>query len=357
MIVDESGMAPSAATRHESPTVTIVIPTHNRLRYLMQSVASVGRQTYQDWELIIVDDQSEDGTRGWLRRLDDPQARTVLLSRHSERSAARNRGLAEARGEFVLFLDDDDRLHLQALERLVSALRRHPRAVAAVGAKAVFDNHRHVRRASHPRVRLERDVWADVFVGWYAGCGQVLWRAEVVRRVGGWDERLFVAEDQDLLLRAAQIGPFAFIPPVVLFNRVHAGQWRPVNVRSTEERIRKGMVEGLVGDRRAQAGRLDAARRTLEKAARAYVAKDGVKALRAYGQVLWRSPELERSPLTGPAIWAGFAKSAVMAVGGRRLFEHMRWIKSTFRGAMHRAPEATRSSTRDGADESDPAPV
>ncbi len=352
MIADESGVAPSAATRHESPTVTIVIPTHNRLRYLTRSVASVRRQTYQDWELVIVDDQSEDGTRGWLLRLDAPQARTVLLSRHSERSAARNRGLAEARGELVLFVDDDDCLEPRALERLVGALTRHPQAVAAVGARELFDQRGHRRRAPHPRVSLLRNVWTDAFVGWYAGSGQIMWRAEIVRRVGGWSERLSVAEDQDLLLRMARLGPFAFTPQVVLLNRVHAGQWRPPAVRETEEMLRSAIKAGLVGPRRVEADRLLQTRSALDVATASYWARNGKAALHAYGSVLRESPELRWSPLWGPFVWAGLAKSAVMAVFGAGLFERLRSMKGVVREGLHRDPGDSYGSLRpDGVSE------
>src|SRR5437879_843479 len=112
------------------PVVTVVIPTRNRLPLLQESVANVRAQTFTDWELIVVDDASEDGTWSWLSSLADSRIRVIRLARHSERSAARNRGLVEARGEFVLFLDDDDRLYPRALERLADALARHSDAVA-----------------------------------------------------------------------------------------------------------------------------------------------------------------------------------------------------------------------------------
>src|SRR5947208_15659485 len=92
------------------PLVSAVIPTRNRLGFLQEAVESARRQTYANWELIVVDDASEDGTWVWLCSLNDLRIRTFRLEHRSERSIARNQGLSKARGEFALFLDDDDLL-------------------------------------------------------------------------------------------------------------------------------------------------------------------------------------------------------------------------------------------------------
>src|SRR5919201_1279632 len=97
------------------PLVSVVIPTRNRVAWIRESVGSVERQSLDDYELIVVDDQSDDGTWNWLQQRHNPRLRLIRLEKHSERSAARNRGLAEAAGDFVLFLDDDDRLTPRAL--------------------------------------------------------------------------------------------------------------------------------------------------------------------------------------------------------------------------------------------------
>jgi hypothetical protein len=93
VISDDSGL----------PRVTVVIPTRNRLRLLREAIESVERQSLSEWELVVVDDASEDDTPTWLEGQRNPRIRRVRLDEHSERSAARNRGLREARGETVLF--------------------------------------------------------------------------------------------------------------------------------------------------------------------------------------------------------------------------------------------------------------
>src|SRR5438876_989903 len=183
------------------PLLSVVIPTRNRLGFLREAVESVRRQTYANWELIVVDDASEDKTWDWLCSLEDSRIRTLRVKRRSERTSARNRGLAEARGDFVLFLDDDDRLLPRALKHLAAALEEHPSAVAAIGARVCFDPGGHRRRVAHPRLQRVRDIWPDVVAGW-GGCpGQCLIRRHSLLAAGSWCETLFVAEDHELWLR------------------------------------------------------------------------------------------------------------------------------------------------------------
>ena len=87
-----------------SPTVSVVIPTHERRGLLKDAVDSVFAQTFDGWELVIVDDASEDGTWQWLETLTDPRVTKIRMESHSEQSKTRNTGLRAARGEYVIML-------------------------------------------------------------------------------------------------------------------------------------------------------------------------------------------------------------------------------------------------------------
>src|SRR5205823_2290325 len=124
-------------------------------------------------------------------------------------------------------------------ERLHSALVHNPAAIAAIGRRALFDERGHHRMLPGPRRSFSRSVWADVLAGWMSPPGTVLWRAEVVRGVGGWAENLTLSEDRELLLRGSRVGPVVFVPDVVLDKRAHAGQrWAPDARRVQEEWVR-----------------------------------------------------------------------------------------------------------------------
>src|SRR4051794_31052247 len=87
-----------------APEVTVVITTRDRCAWLQRCVDSVCRQEGVSFEVVIVDDASSDGTARWLAALADPRVSVIRLTKCAERSAARNRGLAQARGALVMFL-------------------------------------------------------------------------------------------------------------------------------------------------------------------------------------------------------------------------------------------------------------
>ncbi len=320
----EHGAPPSKlllkGTGHHSgaPVVSVVIPTRNRLALLQEAVESVRSQTYQAWELIVVDDASEDGTWEWLTAQRDPMMQVMRLERHSERSAARNRGLSIARGEFVLFLDDDDRLLPKALARLVRGLRRWPTAVAAVGARIVFDDQGSRRRVPHPRLHLTRIVWPDVLAGWVAGHGQWLFRTARLRESAGWKEDLLAAEDHELWLRLGRLGPSLFLPALVLENRKHPAQWGPRDVAMMEDEFRRSFAEKLVGRDAHLAARILKARVLSKVAAEAYALGDYRRAVAYYIGATSTSPGLLTSPLTGPGLAGSLFKALIGLVLRRR---------------------------------------
>jgi hypothetical protein len=112
---------------------SVVIPTRNRLAYLREAVQSVLIQSHPEIELIVVDDASTDGTSDWLLSQADGRLKTILVKERRERSAGRNLGLAQTRGEWVLFLDEDDKLELGALRVLLEAAHQEPGLVGVSG--------------------------------------------------------------------------------------------------------------------------------------------------------------------------------------------------------------------------------
>src|SRR5687767_3103747 len=90
-----------------SPFFSIIVPTHNRASLIHTPIESVLRQTFSDWELIMVDDGSTDNTKQVIASYTDPRIR-YIHQQDLERSAARNNGIAQAKGQYICFLDDDD---------------------------------------------------------------------------------------------------------------------------------------------------------------------------------------------------------------------------------------------------------
>jgi len=298
------------------PLVTVVIPTRNRRRLLAEAIESVQRQKYPNWELIVVDDCSEDDTWAYLTSLKDHCIRAIRLDRHRERSAARNCGLAKARGEYILFLDDDDRLLADALLVLSDALRRCPEAVAAVGQRILFDEFGWRRLDRNPKRSFVKTVFDEVLLGWVAFQGCVLYRTSILHKCGGWDERLAGPEDQELWLRLSLWGPVVFVPCPVMENRIHAGQWRPKDIHSVEEKFRREFVEGLPSKLRSRAERVLRARQRLKLCSAAYVRGHYIEAVRHFWGALREVPHLAWSPLVGHSLLGLFFRAMAGSVLG-----------------------------------------
>ena len=144
------------------PTVTIVTPTRNRLKMLKETVISVRAQTYEDWELIVVDDASRKETREWLESEEDERVKTIRLPVSGERANARNVGLEAAAGTLILFLDDDDLLFPESLRTHVIALNDAPNAIASIGGYEIFRENTVSSRNRIIRKNAVRHIHKDI---------------------------------------------------------------------------------------------------------------------------------------------------------------------------------------------------
>jgi predicted AlkP superfamily phosphohydrolase/phosphomutase len=129
----------------ESLLVSVVLPTRNRQDLLERAVESVLRQSYANWELLVVDDASTDDTWMRLQKLaeNDPRIRPVRFAEHGGQSRARNQALDSARGDVIAYLDDDNRLDPDWLRAVAWAFTEHPHTQVAYGARVVDDDVRH----------------------------------------------------------------------------------------------------------------------------------------------------------------------------------------------------------------------
>lgn len=291
------------------PLVSVVIPTYNRLPFLKEAVASIQAQTLKDWELIIVDDCSPDETWEWLQSLQAAQIKVFRQAENAERSAARNKGLSEAKGEFILFLDDDDRLRSNALQDLVTAIARKAKLVAAVGARWKFKKNSYGLRIQHPEFPFQTKIWPELLFGWSAVPSQSLYRTSVVQAVGGWRTDLRIGEDRYLWLKIARLGAVAIIPAIVVEYRAHGGQWRPKDIVAVREKLFQEFISTLPAEAQPRGQRIRSSARQSQQAEENYRAGQYWTAFRHYANACRLAPGLVVSPLTGPPLVRGLAKS------------------------------------------------
>ena len=108
------------------PLVSIILPTYNREVLLRRALESVLAQTYDLWELLVVDDGSTDGTRAYLQTLTDTRVRAILREHCGNAGAVRNAGCRTARGSYLAFLDSDDQWLPEKLALQIADLHAHP---------------------------------------------------------------------------------------------------------------------------------------------------------------------------------------------------------------------------------------
>ena len=189
-------------TQPPDPKVSVIIATYNRASLLSRAVNSVLSQTYEDFELIVVDDCSKDSTLKVIRSFADPRIRAVQHARNMGQSRARNTGIGMARGEYLAFLDDDDEWVESKLMRQVRILDESESCVGLVYTWFDIIEAPHGIRRIGGRSTISGDISKNL-IGWDmpASPSVYLIRAEAVRQIGGFDESLRMAEDRDFLLR------------------------------------------------------------------------------------------------------------------------------------------------------------
>jgi len=199
-------------------SVSVIIPCYNGERFVREAIESAMRQTLPPAQVIVVDDGSRDSTVAVAMRI--PGA-TVIAQTNRGASLARNRGIAEARGEYLVFLDHDDRLLPEALEIGARALDEHAEAGFVYGFhKAIDPEGRPIPEppiAPVAEASYRRTLEGDTLVP--PGCA--MFRRSLIESIGGFRDGTFPTEDYDLYLRAGRVAPIHCHNRFVVEYRVH----------------------------------------------------------------------------------------------------------------------------------------
>lgn len=208
------------------PLVSVVIPTYNRAALLDECLRSLTRSTYPELDIVVVDDVSKDDTaavmEGWTAR--DPRVRFEPMPANAGAPAARNRGLALAKGEFLNFLDSDDLLHPAKFEIQLAEHARGEAVDLVACQTALFSDDPSRAQTVMNRLDppyLDRFLQSDIV--WHTSAP--LWRTDFLRRIGGFKEGLPSSQDYELHTRALIRGARArTVPQILNFYRTHEGE-------------------------------------------------------------------------------------------------------------------------------------
>jgi len=198
------------------PAVSVIIPTYNRACMVVEAVESVLKQTFRDFELLVIDDGSTDGTAECLAPFEN-RLRYIYQPNRGI-SAARNRGIREAQGEFLAFLDSDDLWLRRKLEVQMREIQRDP------SVRICYTDEIWIRRG----VRVNPKKKHQKYSGWILqkmlplciiSPSSALIHRSVLEEIGDFDESLPACEDYDLWLRIGARYPIRFIPEPLIIKR------------------------------------------------------------------------------------------------------------------------------------------
>jgi len=196
------------------PRVSVIIPTFNRGYCLEESIRSVLDQSFTDFELIVVDDGSTDNTSELVGQF--PAVKLIRLEENRGVSFARNRGMVEAQGDCIAFLDSDD---LWEKDKLASQVKWIERGFHAVYTDEIWIRNRVRVNPMNKHRKYSGDIFRYCLPLCIVSPSSVLLRAKMLSEVGGFDESMQVCEDYDLWLRIAKRYPFYFIAEKLIVKR------------------------------------------------------------------------------------------------------------------------------------------
>ena len=235
--------------------VSVIIPAYNRWPMLREAIDSVLAQSYRDFEIVVVDDGSQDGTAAQLPALYGSSVRVVAQARRGV-AAARNLGVQCARGGYLAFLDSDDLWRPRKLEKQMDAMRREPEWRICQTEEVWIRNGTRVNPKAKHR-KPSGDIFRPSLELCLVSPSAVLMTREFFDMTGGFDESFPVCEDYDLWLRIAANHPVHLVAEALVTKRGgHADQLSRSTWGLDRFRVRaikKLLDSGLRGEKRTWA--------------------------------------------------------------------------------------------------------
>ena len=205
------------------PKVSVIIPVYNRENLIQRSINSVLNQTYNNIEVIVIDDASTDNTWEKIKELDDDRIKYYKNDLNKGPSNSRNRGIALSTGELIAFQDSDDEWLPQKLDKQVGKILKSPNEVAAVYCRMTFYDYKSGRKKNEnfevydfkKYYRNGPSVQTPAMV-------TVLIKKTVLDELGYFDERIKIGEDTELAMRISKKYSYTFVDePLVLVTKNH----------------------------------------------------------------------------------------------------------------------------------------
>jgi glycosyltransferase involved in cell wall biosynthesis len=205
------------------PKVSIILPVYNSAQFVEEALESIRQQTYRDYEVIVVDDGSQDQT-GEIVKQHKGKLRYIYQD-HGGPAQARNRGIRESTGKYIAFLDSDDLWLPSKLEKQVDMMDRNPELSMVITENLCFNEQGVFMPWMGKREKLmEGDIAKNIFVHSWVGTPTVMVKREVFDRVGLFEEQLQLAEDDNMWVRIAANFKVGLLDEVLVKVRDHSSR-------------------------------------------------------------------------------------------------------------------------------------
>ncbi len=227
------------------PKVSIVIPTHNRADLLRSAIASVMEQSYKDWELIVIDDNSTDHTYKIVNCVNDRRVRYFRNTGKSGPSVARNIGMSKATGEYIAFLDDDDIWLPKKLEKQVAVLEKSTKKVCGIYSnRSLIDKNTGKIISKKPDVeKFSGSLLKQLIIKNPIHTSTFVFRKECISKIGYFDESMRYSEDRDFWIRLSMNWNIKYIDEPLIKAFYHGNSHLSTNlegqIKGREKIIKK----------------------------------------------------------------------------------------------------------------------
>lgn len=203
-----------------NPVISVVIPSYNRSEFIPRAVRSVFRQTFNDIELLVIDDGSTDDTILLLHSLqqEDSRLKVIQHERNLGSQAARNTGILASHGEFIAFLDSDNEWMPDKLERQISLINDSSSNIGALYS-GFIRVHVDGRPTTKQIPRVKGKIYKTALTEWIADMNTLVVRKDILNKSGLLDERIRSYQEWDLCIRLAKVTEFDFVnEPLVIYH-------------------------------------------------------------------------------------------------------------------------------------------
>lgn len=208
-------------------TISVIIPAYNAQHTIVETVQSVQQQTFKDIEIIVINDGSTDQTSNTVKSIEDSRIRVFDYSNGGV-STARNRGIAQANGKYISFIDADDLWTTDKLEKQLAALQKNPQAGVAYSWIAIMldkkDNSEEASFFSGRKVSFEGNIYSQLLLeNFIANGSNILAKREAIAAIGEFNSSLQPCEDWDFYLRLAANYRYVLVPEFQILYRKSLG--------------------------------------------------------------------------------------------------------------------------------------